>query len=463
MKFWKQIKQWLFSRKQSNNEIATDIDDSSYVGKIELENIIEKIKRVIKKAEDHNQKTHGFIIKQEIDKYHNVLNKHSGNQLNYFDSEIIKCKIAQTVQTNFVQAYLDESDEIISSNKNEINIIHSRFSSQERELQKFKSNNKLTRDANYPSTVFKLLKILLMVSLILVEGILNAYFFAQGIDSGLIGGFIFAVGFAFVNVMFAFMFGCYLVRYVFHANFIKKSIGLFFGIISLSFMILWGLALSHYRDALSLMLTDLSPQKIALQTLLNSPFQLQDIMSWCLFCISVLFAIIALIDGLFLDDKYPGYGKIFRHYEKIRDEYFDLMEEVNEQLSYKKEQYMQKIASSYQEGQTKLVNYSDFIQSKSDYENRYQSDYSAIKLAFKALLEWDNIPEDDWVKFQGHDLPILNWNLDKDKTEYQAQIMEFEKFKNNKDNIVADIQSTFQARYSSLNSIYDIVQNSLEK
>ena len=66
-------------------------------------------------------------------------------------------------------------------------------------------------------------------------------------------------------------------------------------------------AIAHFRGAL---VADLpSPEKVALATLLQTPFGLDDIQSWVLVCVSLFFAGFALVEGFRMDDRYPGYGK----------------------------------------------------------------------------------------------------------------------------------------------------------
>jgi len=61
-----------------------------------------------------------------------------------------------------------------------------------KELEAFKKKNGLEREANYPSTSGLVLRYSVLVFLVVVEGILNANFFAECLSSGLIGGFVYA-------------------------------------------------------------------------------------------------------------------------------------------------------------------------------------------------------------------------------------------------------------------------------
>ena len=59
-----------------------------------------------------------------------------------------------------------------------------------KELELFKKKHGLEREANYPSSSGLVLRYSVLVFLVVVEGVLNANFFAEGLSSGLIGGFV---------------------------------------------------------------------------------------------------------------------------------------------------------------------------------------------------------------------------------------------------------------------------------
>ena len=53
---------------------------------------------------------------------------------------------------------------------------------------------------------------------------------------------------------------------------------------------------------------DSNPWTEGFVSFIDNPIGLVDFMSWVLVFIGILFAIIALFDGIRVDDKYPGYG-----------------------------------------------------------------------------------------------------------------------------------------------------------
>src|SRR5690606_21562128 len=81
----------------------------------------------------------------------------------------------------------------------------------------------------------------------------------------------------------------------------------------------FNLWVAHYREAVGAFLE--GGGKVAMQTLRTDPFGLTDFQSWVLFGIGALFAFIAFVDALSMDDPYPFYGKLDRALEDARAAY----------------------------------------------------------------------------------------------------------------------------------------------
>mgnify|MGYP003346401445 FL=1 len=76
-----------------------------------------------------------------------------------------------------------------------------------KELEHFKKKHDLVREANFPSATGLMLRYSVLLFLIGIEGALNAHFFAEGLSTGLIGGFVYAALLAGINVMGCFFLG----------------------------------------------------------------------------------------------------------------------------------------------------------------------------------------------------------------------------------------------------------------
>jgi hypothetical protein len=205
------------------------------------------------------------------------------------------------------------------------------------ELSQFRSRHQLDRAPHYPTQMAGVLQRLLLVALVVVEGLLNAGFFAQGLTTGLVGGFIYAAVLAALNVLVAFFCGARFSVYVHHANPVLKVVG---GVSILFWIAISGtiaMAIAHMRAAM--LAQSLDAPSAAFQTLLNNTLQL-DIMSWVLAAISFAFATAAFLDGRAIDDTYPGYGKIARRTALARDEYEDELAALREELEELKDSHL---------------------------------------------------------------------------------------------------------------------------
>jgi hypothetical protein len=176
----------------------------------------------------------------------------------------------------------------------------------------------------------KAFHISLIFVLITIEAVLNASFFATGLDTGLIGGFLQAAVLALLNVGVAFAFGFTLVRNLFHRKPARKIIGIVSLTAALIVMLCVSLAIAHFRGALIANLE--FPEKAALDAFLNSPFGLNDIRSWALVGVSLFFAAGALVEGLRMEDRYPGYGKLDRDFLAAKIIYEKRMSAVRRQI-----------------------------------------------------------------------------------------------------------------------------------
>jgi hypothetical protein len=106
-------------------------------------------------------------------------------------------------------------------------------------------------------------------------------------------------------------------------------------------MVSVSLAIGHLRNAI--LLESKNPTQDAWISLINAPMGLNDLVAWILFLITIGFGIASLIDGLFLDDLYPGYGEITRRAKFASDEFEEEFEEVRSSLEDIKQDYLDAI------------------------------------------------------------------------------------------------------------------------
>ena len=181
----------------------------------------------------------------------------------------------------------------------------------------------IDRAAVYPKS--HILHFSVLATLVLFEGLANAYFFSKGSDLGLLGGWLQAITVSFTNVIAAFfLVGFIGLRHMSNRN--KPVIAALAAVgvgLAVAALGLLNLTAAHYRDLLELNAATLAlggPETTG--TVLTpvieartNPFNLQTLEALLLFVLGSTFAAIAAYKGRTFDDAIPGYGGVTRRLE----------------------------------------------------------------------------------------------------------------------------------------------------
>ena len=248
----------------------------------------------------------------------------------------------------------------------------------------FIARNRLAREAVYPGPAARLLLAGLLVLMVVLEGLANAYFFAAGVESGLLGGFVYAALFAAINVTLAYVLGRHGVRELAHVAPARKTLGALALAVAVGAMVAIGLAIAHVRDALTAQVPDATDA--ALRNLLAHPFALSGVPSWALFVVSVLFAAFALVDGLGTDDPYPGYGHSARRARLAADDHEAELDEVRVELEAAKIARLQALDNDLGHAQAALAVLEGLIADKRATGSRLANALRDADNALDALL-----------------------------------------------------------------------------
>ncbi len=234
------------------------------------------------------------------------------------------------------------------------------------DLDAFKAEHRLMRDAHYPSS--PLLAIGILSILIIVEAGINGILFADSSDQGLFGGWLEALVLAIANVGAAFLFGRAVLPQLHRRGAGQKAGALVLCLAGAAAILAINLTGAHYRDFKSEASTNPAPPAVlkqetvlvlggaklgpaasgphkgakaapaepsapppaqvagdekakereAIAKLAGNPFAFGSFMSFFLFVIGLCGASIAALDGYKLDDPFPGYGKRHRRYAAAR-------------------------------------------------------------------------------------------------------------------------------------------------
>ncbi|TPI62525.1 nicotinamide mononucleotide transporter [Mesorhizobium sp. B3-1-3] len=209
-----------------------------------------------------------------------------------------------------------------------------------KELIDFRKKHRLERVARLQKGTSHFLRVALLVFLFLFETYVNGSFLAKGNDQGFLGGATEAFAFSFVNIGSALILAIFCVRLVTHRSFTVKLFGI--GSILLYAVIALGinLLLAHYREV-SGTLAD-GAGSIAIQRMRHNPLGLEEVRSWMLFLVGLIFSIIAFIDGWFVLDPYPGYAGAEKRRRDRRDHYTNTKSDLIDRLIELRDTYNSK-------------------------------------------------------------------------------------------------------------------------
>lgn len=180
----------------------------------------------------------------------------------------------------------------------------------ERECEAFRTAHHLDRLPHLVSTSERIVRGLVLAVVVVLESMLNGSFFAQGSETGLIGGITQALVLAVLNVGSGVLYASYglpLLRAAQHPTVLRWGVTVTYG--------LWALGLNlfigHFRDlfiqhAGKVMVADL------LSRLTTATLQFDDAQSLLLVALGIGLNILTVIDAQGMNDHDPRYGALGR-------------------------------------------------------------------------------------------------------------------------------------------------------
>jgi hypothetical protein len=240
------------------------------------------------------------------------------------------------------------------------------------------------RAASYPTS--PLYHFAIVAALAVVEWISLAAFYAEGSDFGLLGGVLIAMTLSVINISLAILAGS-LLRYVNHRSVRRKALALTGVAVLCAGFLLVTLATAHYRVATS-DIAQSQPEtgapaasqvaadfdqwraaRLAWQRFAGNPVGFDDVFSWILVVLAIVFGIFASYKGYRVDDPYPGYGQLDRElnvrralYEGRKAQYCRLIDQVFDRI-------LDEQARLFADVKANIEHYQELV-SKSDDERR---------------------------------------------------------------------------------------------
>lgn len=286
--------------------------------------------------------------------------------------------------------------------KNRLSSEHTGYRRDHDYLDFFRKDNKLVAKADLKTGKQKFLSILIVVLMFLFEVTVNTSLMSGTISGGALGALALASVIAFVNIVSSFMVGRFVMAKIFH-NTKSKAITSWIGLAIYAPLIIYiNFALGVFRS--------LSDK--AIQTFDQA--QLQDVAAQAawpfdnlsantldsngLIIIGLLFAVIAVLDGIYFDEIYPGYAKASKDAQKSEDKFnalkkegFTLLHEMQQkgnnqitQFKNKREEANRKWANNIDSVQAGFSDYESWVHGLNKVGNNLLQQYRSTNKAFRS-------------------------------------------------------------------------------
>jgi len=399
---------------------------------------------------------------QRVDKVRQDYVEWAGTRLAVINESLTKADVTQSVNRarQADKEFERQASSLLTEREADLRSTGDRARQTDAELSAFKQLHGLTREAVFPSGMRSFLGYALLFFLVVVEGVLNATFFAQGLDSGLFGGGAYAMTLAAVNVSIAYVLGRWPSRNIHHSKAVMKLFGWLFVLVALSAMVTVGLGIAHFRDALTS--GSLNAPADALRSLKESPLALKDLMSWGLFAVSIVFAAAAFFDGMFSDDLYPGYGKVARRAQEAAADHEEELRGVRSALDELRRTELELLDKAAREAQGSVARVATLIGDKRATQLRLEqslldaaNSLNAVLLKFREenQVARGGLPRpayfDEPPKLTTLTLPNFTTDQDEKSLSVQQQLA---------DTLVAELQETRARIQAAFNEKFDLLK-----
>ncbi|WP_343717478.1 hypothetical protein [Inquilinus sp.] len=242
------------------------------------------------------------------------------------------------------------------------------------ELETFRRRHRLDRTAHQPTPVKLHIMRAVILLMLAAESIINGSFFMESNELGLVGGVFTACTISAINIFFSFLFGRMTVQ-INHRNPLRKLAGLIIFLAFLVFAIGFNLFVAHFREVAGLVGWEAATRQAAGQFWAD-PLGLTIFNSWILVLVGFAFATVAWIEGYGWDDPYPGFGNVWRRWERSIADYAHEKEALLDELRDTKDDVLDTIKAARADITSRIRNY---LQA-SDYRDH-------LRLALPVFLE----------------------------------------------------------------------------
>lgn len=284
---------------------------------------------------------------------------------------------------NYCESFSNKINSLFSSVRSEHDELLSNYHAALEDLESFKVKNRLRREAVYPESHF--LSFALLLSFVLIESILNGYFFAGGNDLGLLGGVLQATIISIINIVMGFLLGYLLLPQLNHIGKVRQYFGFLSSLLLALTSVVFNLLVAHYRSALIDQPDNAG--SIAVETFKDNIFYIQELDSWMLFALGLLFFVAAAWKAFKFDDPYPGFGKLARRKDSVRAEMQEFYENAKDEFEELFENSTDELEDFAKEARHNLNRLNSYYSTLAHQRNIIEQYVDLTKAAYSAVIK----------------------------------------------------------------------------
>ncbi len=280
--------------------------------------------------------------------------------------------------------FKNELEQMINGNKVQLDFEKARIDQATKDYEIFQRENNLFRPCKESNVYSTFISILILIFIVGVESIANATLFSTNLDGGLLAGFFYAMFFSSINAGISFSLGYKGLIYMNHVSKSRRLIGFLSLVVFVAFVCMFGLFVGHYRDALQTSVE--TATSIGWESFKENPLGLKDMMSWILFLVTVAMGCLALADGYYFRDCYPGYADKTREYNNSRNRWDEFYCSLINQLNAHQTNHLQSFNDYVKRAQHALASIKSALIDKETILNEYQNAHRNAQKAIRAVI-----------------------------------------------------------------------------
>ena len=331
--------------------------------------------------------------------------------------------------------------------------------------KEFRKKNSLNRRAAYPDSIR--LYIATALAAFVGESIINGVFLKEVTTKGLVGGLQIAVLISFFNVWVGYAYGKYILPHKNHIHNVNKYWARFSMLLYVIYCLIVNLFCAHYREAARLSVDENTEIKLTnvFQSTFTNPLGIDDILSFALLLLGIVFTIAGIVSGYNSDDPYPGYGKVQRNSDDTMKKYASEHWKYYEDCRKEKNSKIKEIRLLFQDIRTKHKSVKTMLDIFSTLKERYNIHISKINSectqvimhyrAVNARHRSDHEPKYFEKPFTLEDTVNLNIEVDDQEKMVSKMKNTIETLSENQKNIVAHIESSYEDAIEKVKDLRD--------